>query len=157
MFSAIIGFSTIVNPLANYLLRYYAVAVVTLWATSFSLAVLFIPKLYIFFKQWKETRDKQKDQEEKRKRKESGISENTMVTGTSIVPPEGGTTNMTFLAFLKQEQPSFQPPTDASPFVYNEPDLVHPTATSGSDNVTEDSGRYDNTNVYVEVQEVFKA
>lgn len=52
MFSAIVGFSAMVNPLANYYTKFYFAAGTTLWATTFSFVVLFAPKVYIFCKQW---------------------------------------------------------------------------------------------------------
>lgn len=157
MFSAIVGFSAILNPLANYLLRYYTVAVATLWATTFSLAVLFIPKLYIFYKQWKD--DKQKLQE--KQRKESSYSDKTLTSASAPVPED---VDITFDTFLKEDQAqqnevTFQPTRLIAPFLYEEPALVHPTANPIANNTdTNDAslqeGRYDNTNVYVEVQEV---
>lgn len=154
LFSAIVGFTAIVNPLANYLLRHYAIAVATLWANSFSVAVLFIPKLYIFFKQKKEIQD-----EQKKKRKTSAQSDNTLASHFPG-PHENSMMHSSFLrAHQNQEQReiAFQPTHSITSFLYNEPeDLIHPTAslTSNAAEISFKGGHYENTNVYVEVQEV---
>jgi hypothetical protein len=152
LFSAIVGFTAIVNPLANYLLRHYAIAVATLWANSFSVTVLFIPKLYIFFKQKKEIQD-----EQKKKRKTSTQSDDTLASHLPG-PHENSMTHSSFLrAHQNQEREiAFQPTHSITPFLYNEPeDLIHPTAslTSNAAEISFEGGHYENTNVYVEVQE----
>lgn len=47
------GFTAAVNPIANFHTKFYMVTIATLWATTFSLFVLFIPKIILFYKQWK--------------------------------------------------------------------------------------------------------
>ncbi|KAI8888725.1 periplasmic binding protein-like I [Backusella circina FSU 941] len=53
LFSALVGFTAAVNPIANFHTKFYMVTIATLWATTFSLFALFIPKLLLFYKQWK--------------------------------------------------------------------------------------------------------
>ncbi|KAI8098409.1 7 transmembrane sweet-taste receptor of 3 GCPR-domain-containing protein [Gilbertella persicaria] len=50
LFSALVGFAVVVNPLADFYTKYYIEVIAVLWATSFSLLVLFLPKLQAFFR-----------------------------------------------------------------------------------------------------------
>ncbi|KAK4518242.1 choline phosphate cytidylyltransferase [Mucor velutinosus] len=144
LFSALVGFTAMINPLANYYLKFYSVAVAILWATTFSLAVLFIPKVYIFYKQWRKA---------------------VTATETTDEPPsfspsttachEDEIDDITLYSFLKSttKKPSKDPLPPPSPVT-----LLSPIATSNyvhDDHAmtTTVEGRYDNTNVYVEVQE----
>ncbi|KAI9306258.1 hypothetical protein BJ944DRAFT_160199 [Cunninghamella echinulata] len=49
LFSALIGYSALMNPLADFYVRFYMGTFSILWATFFTWAVLFVPKLYTFF------------------------------------------------------------------------------------------------------------
>ncbi|KAI9487658.1 MAG: 7 transmembrane sweet-taste receptor of 3 GCPR-domain-containing protein [Benjaminiella poitrasii] len=49
LFSALVGFAVIVNPLADFYTKYYIDVISILWATSFSLTILFLPKLHAFY------------------------------------------------------------------------------------------------------------
>ena len=51
MFSALIGFAISVNPMADFYTKYYIVVIAILWATTFSLLALFLPKVQAFIKQ----------------------------------------------------------------------------------------------------------
>ncbi|CAO3611813.1 unnamed protein product [Cunninghamella echinulata] len=51
LFSALIGYSALMNPLADFYVRFYMGTFSILWATFFTWAVLFVPKLYTFFRQ----------------------------------------------------------------------------------------------------------
>ncbi|KAI8644802.1 hypothetical protein BD408DRAFT_430233, partial [Parasitella parasitica] len=50
LFSALVGFAVIVNPLADFYTKYYIEVISVLWATSFSLLILFLPKLQAFYR-----------------------------------------------------------------------------------------------------------
>jgi hypothetical protein len=50
LFSALVGFAVIVNPLADFYTKYYIEVISILWATSFSLLILFLPKLQAFYR-----------------------------------------------------------------------------------------------------------
>jgi hypothetical protein len=50
LFSALVGFAVIVNPLADFYTKYYINVISILWATSFSLMILFLPKLQAFYR-----------------------------------------------------------------------------------------------------------
>jgi hypothetical protein len=136
LFSALVGFATIVNPLANYLLKFYFVAVTTLWATTFSLAVLFIPKLYMFWKRRSlnasEATTKQQQQWPQLngddQRQHSFLKSSTVYTPTTID-----------VSNLRR---------NAVDYSNQDPDLTVENDTY--------YGRYDSTNVYVEVQEVIE-
>lgn len=41
----------LVNPLADFYTRYYITVIAILWATTFSLLILFLPKVHAFFRQ----------------------------------------------------------------------------------------------------------
>ncbi|ORX62313.1 hypothetical protein DM01DRAFT_263868 [Hesseltinella vesiculosa] len=51
LFSALVGYSGVVNPMAGFYTRFYMGSISVLWATTFSLLVLFIPKFYVFYQQ----------------------------------------------------------------------------------------------------------
>lgn len=48
-FSALIGFVIFSVPATDYYTRHYLTATTVTWATTFSLLVLFLPKLHVFF------------------------------------------------------------------------------------------------------------
>lgn len=50
LFSALVGFAVIVNPLADFYTKYYINVISVLWATTFSLCILFLPKLQSFYR-----------------------------------------------------------------------------------------------------------
>ncbi|CEP09881.1 hypothetical protein [Parasitella parasitica] len=136
LFSALVGFTAMINPLANYNLRFYSVAVAILWATTFSLAVLFIPKVYVFYKQWNETATADRPL-------------SFSPTATACPEKEELDDDLTLYSFLKSannDPSSSDPPNVAT---------LSNASTKEDHNdikvITE--GRYDNTNVYVEVQE----
>lgn len=131
-----------INPLANYYLKFYSVAVAILWATTFSLAVLFIPKVYIFYKQWRKTVAESETLEEP-----ASFSPTT----TACYEDD----DVTLYSFLKSttKKSSKDPLPLPSPV-----SLISPVTASTDNNGDQDltttvEGRYDNTNVYVEVQE----
>ncbi|KAI8376578.1 uncharacterized protein BYT42DRAFT_605670 [Radiomyces spectabilis] len=66
LFSSLVGFAIIVNPMGDYYTKYYISVITVLWATSFSLLVLFLPKLHAFVSQWR--------REEKAKRKDGDMA-----------------------------------------------------------------------------------
>jgi hypothetical protein len=58
LFSALVGFAVVVNPLADFYTKYYIDVISILWAASFSLLILFLPKLQAFYRfKMKERRD----------------------------------------------------------------------------------------------------
>ncbi|GAA5809575.1 hypothetical protein MFLAVUS_002986 [Mucor flavus] len=64
LFSALVGFAVVVNPLADFYTKYYIDVISILWATTFSLLILFLPKLQAFYRvKMKEKRDEQQQQE----------------------------------------------------------------------------------------------
>jgi hypothetical protein len=46
----LVGFAVIVNPLADFYTKYYITVISILWATTFSLFILFLPKLQEFYR-----------------------------------------------------------------------------------------------------------
>ncbi|KAI8985942.1 hypothetical protein BDB01DRAFT_720783, partial [Pilobolus umbonatus] len=50
LFSALVGFAAAVNPLADFYTKYYIDVISILWATTFSLLILFLPKLQAFYR-----------------------------------------------------------------------------------------------------------
>ncbi|KAI9300679.1 hypothetical protein BJ944DRAFT_145921, partial [Cunninghamella echinulata] len=48
LFSSIVGFIILVNPIADYYTKYYINVITILWATTFSLFILFLPKIQAF-------------------------------------------------------------------------------------------------------------
>lgn len=129
------------NPLTNYYLKFYSVTVTILWATTFSLAVLFIPKVYIFYKQWK---------------KEEAAAEVTdepisFSPTTTACPDEEEENDLTLYSFLKSAKKTMKSPLLLPPLATNPPTIINDN--SNNDLTTAIEGRYDNTKVYVEVQE----
>ncbi|KAI8083134.1 7 transmembrane sweet-taste receptor of 3 GCPR-domain-containing protein [Halteromyces radiatus] len=61
LFSAIVGFVVLVNPMADYYTKYYISVVTVLWATTFSLLILFLPKLQAFIQQRRQEKDKENE------------------------------------------------------------------------------------------------
>ncbi|KAI8979829.1 hypothetical protein BDF20DRAFT_871929 [Mycotypha africana] len=55
-FSVLIGFIIFFVPTTDYYTRHYLTATMIVWATTFSLLVLFVPKLHIFFSNSKKDR-----------------------------------------------------------------------------------------------------
>ncbi|CAO3599299.1 unnamed protein product [Absidia cylindrospora] len=51
-FSSIVGIAVLVNPMADYYTKYYISVIIVLWSTTFSLLILFLPKLQVFVKQY---------------------------------------------------------------------------------------------------------
>ncbi|KAI9278718.1 hypothetical protein BDA99DRAFT_14361 [Phascolomyces articulosus] len=51
LFSALVGFAVLVNPMADFYTKYYITVITVLWATTFSLLALFLPKVHAFIKQ----------------------------------------------------------------------------------------------------------
>ncbi|KAI9264650.1 periplasmic binding protein-like I, partial [Helicostylum pulchrum] len=151
LFSAIVGFTAMINPLANYYTKFYFGAVATLWATTFSFAVLFIPKVYIFYKQWKRAFVSSST---KQNRNYSNCSENTQRTMTADAE-----TAHSFLKSDKKNNEEGQPYTSSLLFEQTGGMTVITRSFSAdeietSNNATvESNNRYDSTNVYVEVQE----
>ncbi|GAA5803137.1 hypothetical protein HPULCUR_008612 [Helicostylum pulchrum] len=140
-----------INPLANYYTKFYFGAVATLWATTFSFAVLFIPKVYIFYKQWKRAFVSSST---KQNRNYSNCSENTQRTMTADAE-----TAHSFLKSDKKNNEEGQPYTSSLLFEQTGGMTVITRSFSAdeietSNNATvESNNRYDSTNVYVEVQE----
>lgn len=59
-----VGFAVVVNPLADFYTKYYIDVISILWATSFSLLILFLPKLQAFYRfKMKERREELQQQE----------------------------------------------------------------------------------------------
>lgn len=143
-----------VNPLANYYTKFYFGAVATLWATTFSFAVLFIPKVYIFYKQWKRAFISSSTQQ---LRNNSACSNNTQQT----VLNDDDTVAHSFLKSRNNAGhhvgTAGEPYTSAVLFEQTgDTSIITRAYLSGEIDVspTESNHRYDNTNVYVEVQEV---
>lgn len=146
-----------VNPLANYYTKFYFGAVATLWATTFSFAVLFIPKVYVFYKQWKRAFVSSSTQQ---LRNNSACSDNTQQT---VLNDDDTVAH----SFLKSKNGAGhhagitgEPFTSAVLSEQIGDTTIITRAYLGGEiediNVlpTESNHRYDNTNVYVEVQEV---
>ncbi|CDS09047.1 hypothetical protein LRAMOSA10407 [Lichtheimia ramosa] len=70
LFSALVGFAVMINPMADFYTTYYITIITILWATTFSLLALFLPKIHAFFKQM---RKKQQDSKNKNSRNENGM------------------------------------------------------------------------------------
>lgn len=142
-----------INPLANYYTKFYFGAVATLWATTFSFAVLFIPKVYIFYKQWKRAFVSSST---KQNHNYSNCSENMQQTMAADAE-----TAHSFLKSNKKDNEEGQPYTSSLLFeqtggmtVITRSYSADEIETSNNEAV-ESNNRYDSTNVYVEVQEVF--
>ncbi|KAL7317119.1 hypothetical protein PS15m_003516 [Mucor circinelloides] len=144
LFSALVGFTTMINPLANYYLKFYSVAVTILWATTFSLAVLFIPKVYIFYKQWRKTVAASET-----------LEEPVSFSPTTTACYEDDIDDVTLYSFLKSttKKSSKDPLPLPSPVSLISPVTASTDNDGDQDLTTTIEGRYDNTNVYVEVQE----
>ncbi|KAI9006670.1 hypothetical protein CLU79DRAFT_712508 [Phycomyces nitens] len=56
LFSALVGFAVGLNTMADFFTRYYITVITILWATTFSLLILFVPKLQAFYRQRKKER-----------------------------------------------------------------------------------------------------
>lgn len=162
-----------VNPLANYYTKFYFGVGATLWATTFSFAVLFIPKVYIFYKQWLLSYRKKSNQKQ---RKNSESSDNTKLeTNTN----DGDVTVHSFLKSndgynkdLNKSVNNYDLFEAGTPYTKSllleqtaSDNIITRTYSSGAIGVSstsiqnsvspiESNHRYDNTNVYVEVQEV---
>lgn len=64
LFSALVGFAVIVNPLADFYTKYYITVIAILWATSFSLLILFFPKVQAFYQfKWKQRKNLQEEKQ----------------------------------------------------------------------------------------------
>lgn len=59
-----------INPMADFYTTYYITIITILWATTFSLLALFLPKIHAFFKQM---RKKQQDSKNKNSGNENGM------------------------------------------------------------------------------------
>ncbi|CAO3660737.1 hypothetical protein G6F70_007165 [Rhizopus microsporus] len=68
LFSALVGFAVIVNPLADFYTKYYIAVISMLWANTFSLLILFFPKIQAFY-QYKLKEKRKRESEEKREQK----------------------------------------------------------------------------------------
>lgn len=143
-----------VNPLANYYTKFYFGAVATLWATTFSFAVLFIPKVYIFYKQWKRAFISSPTQQQLRNN--SACSDNTQQT----VLNDDDTVAHSFLKSRNDaghHAGTTSEPYKSAVFKQTGDTSIATRAYLGEEmdvSPTESNHRYDNTNVYVEVQEV---
>lgn len=119
-----------VNPLASYLLKVYSKVVATLWASTFALAVLFIPKLYMF---WKRCGSNATEVNiEKQLEHGADQQQHSFLKSSTVYDPEA---------------------IDVSDLRRNAVDYSSQEPEQAADN-DQYHGRYDNTNVYVEVQEV---
>jgi hypothetical protein len=168
LFSAIVGFTAMVNPLANYYTKFYFGVGATLWATTFSFAVLFIPKVYIFYKQWT-----LRSKSDRKKRNNSGSTNNTRIEDNIN---DGEITVHSFLKYNYDYNNNLSKSIENYDFVeasvpYTKSLLLEQTAsdsniitrtyssgvidsTNNSVSASESNYQYNNTNVYVEVQEV---
>lgn len=64
------GFAVVVNPLADFYTKYYIDAISILWAATFSLLILFLPKLQAFYRfKMKEQREEQQQEKSSNTRK----------------------------------------------------------------------------------------
>ncbi|CAO3619185.1 unnamed protein product [Mucor hiemalis] len=62
LFSALVGFAVLVNPLADFYTKYYINVISILWAATFSLLILFLPKLQAFYRfKMKERREEMQE------------------------------------------------------------------------------------------------
>jgi hypothetical protein len=133
------------NPLANYYLKFYSVTVTILWATTFSLAVLFIPKVYIFYKQWKVTATAT----------EAADEYISFSPTTTACLGEEEDDDLTLYSFLKSAKKIIKDPLTLTPLATTLSTAINDDKDKdkGKDTTTVIEGRYDNTKVYVEVQE----
>ena len=133
------------NPLANYYLKFYSVTVTILWATTFSLAVLFIPKVYIFYKQWKVTTTAT----------EAADEYISFSPTTTACLGEEEDDDLTLYSFLKSAKKIIKDPLTLTPLATTLSTIINEDKDKdkGKDTTTVIEGRYDNTKVYVEVQE----
>jgi hypothetical protein len=69
LFSALVGFSVVVNPLADFYTKYYIDVIAILWATTFSLLILFLPKVQAFYRSRRKEKDKMDKSQTSSKRK----------------------------------------------------------------------------------------
>ncbi|KAL7319878.1 hypothetical protein PS15m_002964 [Mucor circinelloides] len=75
LFSALVGFAVIVNPLADFYTKYYIEVISILWATSFSLLILFLPKLQAFYRFKMKERKEELDKVQQEKSNNSATSQ----------------------------------------------------------------------------------
>ncbi|SAM05514.1 hypothetical protein [Absidia glauca] len=100
-FSALVAFAVLVNAMADYYTKYYISIVTVLWATTFSLLILFLPKLQAFIQQQRELKAK-KDTSEK-------ISASQLVMAAAVATVGFGTNDPSY-----QKQQHFMDPSDAT-------------------------------------------
>jgi hypothetical protein len=71
----LVGFAVVVNPLADFYTKYYIDVISILWATTFSLLILFLPKLQAFYRfKMKEKREAEQAQEKSTSTRKSVFS-----------------------------------------------------------------------------------
>jgi hypothetical protein len=100
-FSALVAFAVLVNAMADYYTKYYISIVTVLWATTFSLLILFLPKLQAFIQQQRQLKEK-KDASEK-------ISASQLVMAAAAATVGFGTNDPSY-----QKQQHFMDPSDAT-------------------------------------------
>ncbi|KAI8144686.1 hypothetical protein BJV82DRAFT_512765, partial [Fennellomyces sp. T-0311] len=101
LFSALVGFAVLVNPMADFYTKYYITVITILWATTFSLLALFLPKVHAFAKQQRKENAgvfsvynhflnrlrRQKDSENSHSH---STSQNSTAFGNNSIPTAGG-------------------------------------------------------------------
>lgn len=81
-----VGFAVIVNPLADFYTKYYIDVISILWATTFSLLILFLPKLQAFYRfKMKEKREAEQQQQEKSTTTRKSVF--SFLKSSSAIPP----------------------------------------------------------------------
>jgi hypothetical protein len=163
LFSAIVGFTAMVNPLANYYTKFYFGAIATLWATTFSFAVLFTPIVFLFYKQWKKRSTKQQlmisNQQEQQQERNNNTTTSSSSTeqATTILNNNDDSIRLSFLKSNNNNQNAKAAGAESIILYEHTGDNTIITNSNGSELVKSASlsnYRYDdNTNVYVEVQE----
>ncbi|OAD71510.1 hypothetical protein PHYBLDRAFT_187578 [Phycomyces blakesleeanus NRRL 1555(-)] len=86
LFSALVGFAVGLNQMADFFTKYYITVITILWATTFSLLILFVPKLQAFYKQ--RTVEKQAANNEAKEVEQRNILQ-SVFNSTSVQPTDG--------------------------------------------------------------------
>ena len=138
--------------------KFYFTASMTLWATTVAFAVLFAPKVYVFYKQWRH--QSSMEYNEQQSRKNSYYSTNTK--HDTIVDQR----DFNFFSFLKSSENKKQRVFEQSDYPLTDLSLrrnsCDPITAEEYPTMLLEEGinsvspilKSDNANVYVEVQEV---
>lgn len=82
LFSALVGFAVLVNPMADFYTKYYITVITILWATTFSLLVLFLPKVHAF---WQQRRKEQRQKDSQTSSREHKLHDTTSAPRSGLL------------------------------------------------------------------------